>query len=56
VAAARKLLAARRPFYRRAHAGVETEDQTPREIVDDLLGLSLTIGMLVADDTEAPKQ
>ena len=52
VAAARKLLAARRPFYERAHAGVGTVDQTPKEIVDDLLRLSLTIGVLAAEERE----
>ena len=52
----RKLLEARRPFYERAHAGVETVGQTPREIVDDLLRLSLTIGVLAAEQAEAHKQ
>ena len=56
VAAASKLLDARRPYYGRAHAGVETVDQTPREIVDDLLRLSLTIGVLAAEDAETSKQ
>jgi len=56
VAAARALLDARRPYYGRAHAGVETVDQTPREIVDDLLRLSLTIGVLAAESEETSKQ
>lgn len=52
VEAAEKLLLARRPFYERAHAGVETLDRTPREIVEDLLGVSLTIGVLAAEQAE----
>jgi shikimate kinase len=49
VAAARKLLDSRRPFYKRAHGSVETAERTPREIVDELLGESLLIG-LMADE------
>jgi shikimate kinase len=56
VAAARTLLDARRPFYERAHAGVGTSDQTPRQIVDDLLRLSLTIGVLAAEGMEPDKR
>jgi shikimate kinase len=44
VAAARKLLEARRPFYKRAHAGVPTAGYTPRQIVDDLLLMSWVVG------------
>ena len=53
-AAARKLLDERRPFYARAHGQVETIGRTPKEIVDDLLGMSMMIGMLA--DEEAPTQ
>jgi shikimate kinase len=46
VAAARKLLDARRPFYARAHGQVETAERSPREIVDELLGESLLVGLI----------
>ncbi len=46
LAAARKLLDARRPFYKRAHAGVETDGRTPKEIVDDLLMVSMAIATM----------
>ena len=46
VEAARKLLDARRPFYQRAHAGVVTMDQSPSEIVNELLQVSMVIGAL----------
>jgi shikimate kinase len=46
VEAARELLDARRPFYKRAHAGVVTMDQSPSEIVNELLQVSLVIGAL----------
>jgi shikimate kinase len=46
VAAARELLDARQPFYKRAHAGVVTMDQSPSEIVNELLQVSLVIGAL----------
>jgi shikimate kinase len=52
VAAAQKLLRARRPFYERAHAGVETLDRTPRQIVEGLLGVSLTMGVLAGERVE----
>ena len=44
VAAARALLDARRPFYKRAHAAVETTGLSPKQIVDQLLLMSLVIG------------
>jgi shikimate kinase len=44
VAAARKLLDARRPFYRRAHAAVPTMGHTPMQIVNDLLLMSMVVG------------
>jgi len=46
VAAARALLEARRPFYERAHGSVETLGRTPKQIVDQLLGESLLIGLM----------
>lgn len=36
VAAARALLAAREPFYRRAHLRVETEGKRPEQIADEI--------------------
>jgi shikimate kinase len=45
-AAASTLLASRRAFYERAHAGVETDGRTPKEIVDDLLVVSMAIGTM----------
>jgi shikimate kinase len=53
VAAARKLLDARRPFYKRAHAGVETMDYTPNEIVNQLLHASMVIGAMSDAEDEA---
>jgi shikimate kinase len=44
VAAARKLLETRRPFYKRAHAGVPTMGYTPAQIVNDLLLMSMAVG------------
>jgi shikimate kinase len=44
VAAARKLLDARLPFYKRAHAGVPTMGYTPAQIVNDLLLKSMVVG------------
>jgi len=44
VAAARTLLDARRPFYKRAHAGVPTMGYTPQQIVTDLLLMSMVVG------------
>jgi shikimate kinase len=44
VAAARKLLDARRLFYKRAHAGVATMGYTPAQIVSDLLLMSMVVG------------
>jgi shikimate kinase len=49
VAAARQLLDARRPFYKRAHARILTEGRSPKEIVDELLGDSLLMGLMAAD-------
>ncbi|HXU01137.1 MAG TPA: shikimate kinase [Polyangia bacterium] len=46
LAAARALVAARRPFYQRAHAGVVTNDQSPSQIVNELLQVSMVIGAL----------
>jgi shikimate kinase len=46
LAAAHKLLAARRPFYQRAHAGVVTNDRSPSQIVNELLQVSMVIGAL----------
>jgi shikimate kinase len=56
VEAARKLLAARQPFYARAHASVETGGLSPAEIVNQLLGQSMMIGMLSAEEEEDPLQ
>jgi shikimate kinase len=53
VAAARKLLDGRRPFYQRAHAGVVTMDQSPAEIVNELLRVSMVIGALADDKDDA---
>jgi shikimate kinase len=53
LAAARKLLDARRPFYKRAHAGVETDGRTPKEIVDDLLMVSMAIATMGAAEPNA---
>jgi len=53
VAAARKLLAAREPFYKRAHAGVVTMDQSPSEIVNELLKVSMMIGALSGEKDDA---
>jgi shikimate kinase len=46
VAAARRLLDARRPFYKRAHASVPTMGYTPTQIVNDLLLMSMVVGEL----------
>jgi shikimate kinase len=46
---ARKLLHDRRPFYERAHGRVDTTESTPREIVDQLLGESLLLGLLAGE-------
>lgn len=53
VAAARKLLDARRGFYERAHAGVVTMDQSPSEIVNELLRISMVIGALADEEVDA---
>jgi shikimate kinase len=45
-AAARKLIGRRQPFYKRAHAGVETDGRSPKEIVDDLLMVSMAIATM----------
>ena len=52
VAAARTLLEARRPYYSRAHAGVETMDYSPNEIVNQLLHASMVIGAMSGEDDE----
>jgi len=52
VAAARTLLDARRPYYQRAHAGVETMDYSPNEIVNQLLHASMVIGAMSDEDDE----
>jgi shikimate kinase len=52
VAAARALLDARRPYYQRAHAGVETMDYSPNEIVNQLLHASMVIGAMSDDEDE----
>jgi shikimate kinase len=44
VAAARKLLDVRRPFYKRAHANVDTTGRSPKQIVDELLVMSVLVG------------
>jgi shikimate kinase len=44
VAAARQLLDARRPFYKRAHASVPTMGYTPTHIVNELLLMSMVVG------------
>ncbi len=54
VAAARDLLAARRPFYERAHGHVGTSGSSPKEIVDELLGQSMVIGLVANDEVEPP--
>ena len=46
LAAARKLIERRQPFYKRAHAGVETDGRSPKEIVDDLLMVSMAIATM----------
>jgi shikimate kinase len=48
-AAARQLLATRRAFYERAHACVPTEGRSPKQIVDELLGDSLMVGLMASD-------
>lgn len=53
VEAARKLLDRRLPFYRRAHAGVVTIDQSPSEIVNELLRVSMVIGALAHEKDDA---
>jgi shikimate kinase len=45
VAAARKLLTARAPFYARAHARIETEGCGAEEVVDGLLKASLMMAV-----------
>jgi shikimate kinase len=52
VAAARKLLEARRPFYERAHARVDTGGSTPKEVVDELLVKSMAIGALAGMEAD----
>jgi shikimate kinase len=51
LAAARKLLDARRPFYERAHGQVETSGLIPQQIVNQILGQSMMIGILAEDET-----
>jgi shikimate kinase len=53
VEAARKLLDVRRPFYKRAHAGVVTMDHSPSEIVNELLQVSMVIGTLADENDDA---
>ena len=53
VAAARDLLAARRPYYERAHGQVPTIGRTPKQIVDELLGQSMVLGLVANADEEA---
>jgi len=53
VEAARKLLDGRLPYYRRAHAGVVTIDQSPGEIVNELLRVSMVIGALADEKDDA---
>ena len=55
VAEAGRLLDARRPFYERAHAGMDTVGLSPKQIVDELLTLSMAISVMAADETEALK-
>jgi shikimate kinase len=52
VAAARKLLTARSPFYARAHVRIETEDRRAEEVVNGLLRASLmmAVGKELLDD------
>lgn len=45
VAAARKLLSARAPFYARAHARIETENRSAEEVVNGLLRASLMMAV-----------
>ena len=52
---ARKLLDTRRRFYERAHAGVVTMDRSPSEIVNELLQVSMVIGVL-GDEQDDSKQ
>jgi shikimate kinase len=52
VAAARTLLDARRPFYERANAGVETMDYSPNEIVNQLLQASMLIGAVAGQQSD----
>jgi shikimate kinase len=52
VEAARQLAATRRPFYARAHASVETDGLSPKQIVDEILTTSMVIGVLAEE--EAP--
>jgi len=44
VVVARTLLDTRRPFYKRAHAAVDTTGLSPKQIVDELLLMSLVVG------------